>query len=90
MDKMLSDWSDWKIGKEDLPVIIFGGENASRNESFDTRNKFVRLIDCYGLPPVFKVQSLCGSMQLDRCLPLAYRMATPREVELLTNENSNT
>jgi len=87
---MLTDWKDWyNTDPKDLPIIIFGGDKASYNKTFDTRNKFVKLIKCYDFTPVFIIESFDGKLQIDRCFPLAYRLATPREVELLNNPNTN-
>jgi len=78
------------IDREDLPIIIFGLDNSAHNEHFDSRNQFVRLIDCYDFPPVFKIQSLDGKHTIDRCFPYnKYRLATKIEIERLTNPNSN-
>ncbi len=86
---MNTNVSDWNIGQKDLPVIVYGGEKAACNEIFDTRNKFVRLVKCYDFPPVFTIESLDGSLTLDRCFPFSYRLATPMEVERLINPDSN-
>jgi hypothetical protein len=87
---MLSNWNDWdNIEQKDLPVIIFGGDKAVFNKDFDSMNKFIKLVAAYDFPPVFKIQSLDGKHEIDRCFPLAYRLASPLEVELLTNKNSN-
>ena len=85
----LSDWSMWTFENNKLPVILWGGERASRNEHFDTRNQFVRLIKAYSIPGVFLIESLDGTKQIDRCFPLSYRLATERELELLNNPNAN-
>lgn len=83
----LSDWKDWNVLEfKNLPVIIFGGDKASYNDEFDTRNKFVKLIKIYDLPPVFKIESLDGKFQIDRCFPLRYRLATQIEVESIKKQ----
>jgi hypothetical protein len=85
----LTNFGDWEIEKNELPKIIYGGENACCNDDFDTRNKFVMLVDCYDFPPVFKIQSLDGTKEIDRCFPLYYRLATHLEVERITNPDFN-
>lgn len=87
--ELLTNFNDWDFEKKELPKIIYGGEKAAYNDNFDTRNKFLRLIDCYDFPPVFKIQSLDGTKEIDRCFPFNYRLATPLEVERLTNDNFN-
>lgn len=85
---LLTTWEDW-AAVETLPAIIYGGNNASHNDEFDSRNKFVELRACKDFPPVFHVRSLCGKYNLYRAFPLAYRPATKLEIERLTNENFN-
>jgi hypothetical protein len=86
----ISDWNHWdNVEVKNLPIIIYGGDNAVYDDNFDSRNSFVKLIDCYSFPPVFKIQSLDGKHEIDRCFPLNYRQATALEVERLINPNSN-
>ncbi len=86
----MKEWNDWgNLEHKDLPVIIYGGDKAAYNNDFDTRNKFVKLIDCYDFPPVFKIQSIDGAKEIDRCFPFGYRLATPLESERIINVNFN-
>ncbi len=87
---MLSNWNDWdNIEQKYLPVIIFGGDKAVFNNDFDSRNKFTKLVAVYDFPPVFKIQSLDGKYEIDRCFPLSYRLATLLEIENLLKTNTN-
>jgi hypothetical protein len=87
MNDTLSNWDDWNVvDPKNLPIIIFGGDKASYNDEFDTRNKFVRLIKVYDLPPVFRIESLDGKFQIDRCFPLRYRLASSDEIELIKKQ----
>jgi hypothetical protein len=87
---MLSNWNDWdNIEQKYLPIIIFGGDKAVFNNDFDSRNKFTKLVAAYDYPPVFKIQSLDGKHEIDRCFPLAYRLATLLEIEILLKTNPN-
>ena len=88
MNGMLTDWKDWdNVDPKDFPIIIFGGDKAGYNETFDTRNKFVKLIKSNGTPAIFTLESIDGSLQINGCFPLFYRLATPIEVQRLINKD---
>jgi len=89
MYSYLSNFNDWNIEKSKLPIYIYGGENASFDDTYDSRNKFSILIDCIDFPPAFLIQDINSNNKLYRCFPFNYRPATALEIERLTNTNSN-
>lgn len=89
MYKYLKNLNDWNIEKYKLPIYVYGGENASFDDTYDSRNKFSILIDCMDFPPIFLIKDINSDNKLWNCFPFNYRPATDLETERLNNPNSN-